>query len=363
MQAGRRRYLRWALTPWWWGGNFALAQALAKPKTVVVEIDLSTRSRDAAAALLAGVQAAFDSANPALQVQIVNTYGNPMRARDALEQIASQSALVAVVGGADANVAAVVGPWAQAQQLPYAVLWSSVHAQQSRAAWDFYFGLSDAQCLQRIVEKPLAKKRWGFLFSNDVLGRASYEALLELLTNATQLEPVGIQWHDVAANEIAAQYWELANQGAQGIWLSAYPRASAILAQALRSNRAPVPRPPVCASANAWSAQWASTTRSALQDAPLYFALPQLPTLHRLPAHPAGAWARALGASLVASVRTHAQADLQTLRAAVAQGWRATQTEFANLPFGFYGYRSPAGLQEFSLAQILNPQLRSADAR
>ena len=50
---------------------------------------------------------------------------------------------------------------------------------------------------------------WGSLLSNDALGRASYDTVLGLMATPIAPDLVGIQWHDVFAQSIGAQYLRL----------------------------------------------------------------------------------------------------------------------------------------------------------
>ena len=78
--------------------------ALKTPETratLILELDLSTRTRDVGRAIQAGVRAALQSSSPSLPVLVIDTHGNTARALDALTDYLSTAPIAAIIGGGD----------------------------------------------------------------------------------------------------------------------------------------------------------------------------------------------------------------------------------------------------------------------
>jgi hypothetical protein len=352
----RRQFLSWSaalaaggLLPHGAANAIKTAETQA---TLVLELDLSTRTRDAGRAIEAGVRAALQSSKSALPVLLIDSHGNPARALDALREHSSQGAIIAIIGGGDANVTPVVARWAKMHQVPYGMVWAGNGPLQADDRWCSAFGLSDERAIAALIRQAQAYKtnRWGFLLSNDALGRASYDALLSLMTAANSFELVGVQWHDVSANEIGAQYLRLQQQGAQAVWLTGQPRASRLLAEAMQLQSKQKKGIPVVASSNAWNAEFAALAKPSFADLPFYFALPK-PSGATSWKHPARWQAEALTLSLLSEIKK-VPVDLDKQRLAIAGAWSAIQGRQRNAPIAIAHFGTQQRLDFVSAARV-----------
>ena len=337
--------------------------ALKTPETrasLVLELDLSTRTRDVGRAIQAGVRAALQSSSSTLPVLVIDTHGNTARALDALINYSSSAPIAAIIGGGDGNVSAVVAQWAKRHQVPYGIVWAGNSQAQVDGRWSSAFSLSDERVITVLIKEAQAykKNRWGFLLSNDALGRASYDALLSLMSATDSFELVSVQWHDILANEIGRQYFRMEQQGAQAIWLTGQPRASRLLAEAMQLQLRQKKAIPVVASSNAWNAEFAAIPKATFADLPFYFALPKPnstnPWMHGNSSawtHPASAQAEALTLTLLSEI-TKVSVDLKKQRSAIAEAWGALQVQQQTVPIAIARYGAQGQLEFTPTARV-----------
>ena len=353
----RRRFLTWGAGL---GLGSVMPIGLGKPLmdmgTLIVELDLSTTSRDVGRAIELGINSALRESQAKLAIHVINTQGNLTRALDQLRASIQDPRILAMIGGGDSNLAGRIAEWATTEQLPYGITWASDASSEEQGPWIFRYCLSDAQCLEQLMGKTPAneKKRWGILLSNDPLGRASYEAILALLATPKAPELVGVQWHDVHAHDLSEQYTRLVALGAQAFWFCGHPRATRILAQTMHQGTHSVP---VFTSPNAWSTHFASLRKPNLASLPIYFALPQ-PSARNpwsdryqpLWTHPASAQAYRLTQALIQAVQHEVPATVAPKRQQIARAWRGLQETLLPLEMGFYHYDTLGRLE-----RILQP--------
>jgi ABC-type branched-subunit amino acid transport system substrate-binding protein len=327
-------------------GSIGAALAQAKQATVVLELDLSTRTRDAGRAIEEGVRAALQRAGSSAPLRILDTQGNLARALDGLTDIATAEPILAIIGGGDGNVSSHVMEWAEVNQVPYGIAWASNISMQRASRWSFTLGFSDERGITTAVKvaRLRERQRWGFLLSNDALGRASYDAVLGLMATPIAPDLVGIQWHDVFAQSIGAQYLRLQQQGAQAIWLSGHPRAARQLADAMQRQMQTKSLTPVMASSSTWNAEFTALAQSHFGSVPLYFELPEFGKLSsglvgQNPAwmHPANTNADELLTAML-QVTGKKQQDLSLQRAAIARAWGELQLKQRSTPMAMYHY-------------------------
>jgi ABC-type branched-subunit amino acid transport system substrate-binding protein len=333
-------------------GLIGTATAQEKQATLVLELDLSTRTRDAGRAIEDGVRAALQRAGTSMPIRVLDTQGNLVRAIDGLTDIATAEPILAIIGGGDGNVSSHVMEWAEANQVPYGIAWASNLSAQRAARWSFSLGFSDARSIAAAVKlaRLHEKRRWGFLLSNDALGRANYDTVLELMAAPTAPELVGIQWHDVFAHNIGVQYLRLQQQGAQAIWLSGHPRAARQLADAMQRQMQIKALTPVIASSSAWNAEFNALAQSHFDSVPLYFELPESEKLTPGPAgqspvwmHPANTNADELLTTMLQATHKKQQ-DLSKQRAAIARAWTALQSKQRGTRMALYRYNGQGQL-------------------
>lgn len=332
--------------------------ALKTPETraaLVLELDLSTRTRDVGRAIQAGVRAALQSSNPTLPVLVIDTHGNTARAIDALADYLRAAPIAAIIGGGDGNVSAVVAQWAKQHQVPYGIVWAGNSQVHADGRWSSAFSLSDERAIALLIQEAQAykKNRWGFLLSNDALGRASYDALLSRMSATDSFDLVSVQWHDVSAHEIGGQYLRMQQQGVQAVWLTGQPRASRLLAEAMQLQRKQKKAIPVVASSNAWNAEFAAKLKATFAGLPFYFALPKPSSMNPWTQgdsfalkHPASAQAETLTLTLLSEIKK-VPVDLKKQRTAIAGAWGALQAQqgTAAIAIAHYG---PQGQLEFA---------------
>jgi hypothetical protein len=333
-------------------------QSPQRPPTVVVEVDLSTTSRDVGLAIEAGVRLALAAQTQAPRVEVINSQGNVRRAQDALHTILMQSSVLAVIGGGDANVSRGLRVPLQQAAIPYAMVWTNDPSTTERDAWTFRFGLSDQQCLNMLIPSPpgVPAKRWGFLLSHDAVGRASYDALGALLASNAPPEVVGVQWHDLSAHNLSSHWHDLLARGAEAIWFAGHPRATRILASLIASSPRKFQRIPILASPHAWSARLGGSF-DRLQRLPLYFALPDdaahfgVSASHALELHPAKNLAfRVMQTLLESNALAHSGViERTTIRAS----WAQLQQTVAHASPRWYQYQPSAQWQSIPLSRIL----------
>lgn len=342
----RRQYLLQsaAALVGFYGSGQGLASPLRSPLTVLVEVDLSTQSRDVGRAIEAGVREASTTDPKGLRVQVINTQGNVRRAQDAMREAMMHPSILAIIGGGDANISAGLRASVKQDAIPYGIAWATDLPALLDDPWSIRLGLSEPQCLIDLMTqaRALPTKRWGFLFSQDALGRASYDALTALLASNLGPQVVGVQWHDLSAHTLRAQWFSLQEQGAQMVWFVGQPRAARILANAMQTAKSQT-QVPVLASSSAWSAQWAMELKPQTFALPIYFVLPQLPASHSAKRsagiHPAYAFADALTKALLEALATSPHpANLRTLRETVRAQWTLLQRQQDQLPPALYHY-------------------------
>ena len=333
-------------------GLIGTAAAQEKQAALVLELDLSTRTRDAGRAIEDGVRAALRRAGATMPIRVLDTQGNLARAIDGLTDIATAEPILAIIGGGDGNVTSHVMEWAEANQVPYGIAWASNLSAQRAARWSFSLGFSDERGISSAVKaaRLREKRRWGFLLSNDALGRANYDTVLGLMATPMAPELAGIQWHDVFAQNIGAQYLRLQQQGAQAIWLSGHPRAARQLADAMQRQMQTKSLTPVIASSSAWNAEFTALAQTHFGSVPLYFELPESEKLTPGPAgqnpvwmHPANTNADELLTTMLL-VTQKKQQDVSSQRAAIARVWGELQSKQRNTRMAMYRYDGRAQL-------------------
>ena len=282
----------------WLASASRAASSSSRKLSLWLEVDLASRTNGIGSAIVQGVNEAL-LANPALaqhiDLQIINHHGNPDRLMDQLGHLVKtfdMKRVIGLIGGGDGNLAPIVARWAVGRRVPYFITWASnprIIAQiQAEAQTPVYLlrkAVTDDLVFDRYLDalRQNEKKRWGLMLVNDALGRASYDYILEsVMSSASGLELVGIEWHDINAAQIGVQYQTLKRRGAQSIFMVTHPYAtqafSRLLAatlktsEALRGGYQPVP---VVCSSNAWSPQLMTASQGAIARSPMYFALPQ----------------------------------------------------------------------------------------
>lgn len=220
----------------------SVADSQKAPVILAIDAEFGVRASTSAQAIQRGAEIAAAEINAGggllggrpLRIVTRNNNSMPARAIENLRELAADANVVAVMGGKHSPVVLQLLPLIHEIGIPYLDPWAAadeITSHSHRPDYVFRLSLKDSWAMQKMVGSAAARgfRRLGLLLPNSGWGRSSLAAAQKAVGGDERLKIVGERWFNFGDPQLAPQYNELRQAGADAILLVANEIEGAVL--------------------------------------------------------------------------------------------------------------------------------------
>ena len=222
------------------GETDAATEASGEPITVGFLVPQTTANALLGESLITGVEMAVDEINSSggidgrpINLEMGDIGDNNTQAVNALQQVAAEDP-VAIIGHAWSTMQVAQNDLIRETGVPFFYSGSSVNLGQDKMENDWLFRITAndnvmASAAAKYIVDDLGVEKIGILYSNEEFGIAGRDVITEGLAQRG-IEPVAVEAHESAAQDLSAQLLNLQRAGAELIvgWSFPVPTALAL---------------------------------------------------------------------------------------------------------------------------------------